>query len=90
MGTLVVVAVSPVFGHTAHLVKAGEDVALQDLGAEGAIEAFDIGVISCIIYCRASVGNSAISQTRLGITMGTRHTLLTVFSNPKMSLKGGG
>lgn len=45
MGSLVVVAVAPVLGHAAHLVQAGEDVTIQDLGAEGPVEALDVGVL---------------------------------------------
>lgn len=46
MGSLTVVAMAPFFGHAADLVQAGEDVAVQDLGAEGPIEAsFDVGVL---------------------------------------------
>lgn len=40
-----VVAVAPVLGHAPDFVQAGEDVAVQDLGAEGAVEAFDVGVL---------------------------------------------
>jgi len=45
MGTFVVVAVSPVFGHAPHLVEAGEDVAVEHFGAVGFVEAFDVGVL---------------------------------------------
>jgi hypothetical protein len=45
MGPLMVVAVAPVLGHAAHLVQAGEDVAVQHLGAEGAIEALNVGIL---------------------------------------------
>lgn len=38
MGSLVVVSMAPVFGHAADLVQAGEDVAVQDLGAKGPVE----------------------------------------------------
>ena len=45
MGTFMVVAVSPVFGHAPHLVETGEDVAVEHLGAVGLVEAFDVGVL---------------------------------------------
>ena len=41
-----VVAVAPVFGHAPAFVQAGEDVAVQDLGTKGPVEAFDGGVLS--------------------------------------------
>ena len=41
-----VVAVSPVLGHAAHFVERGEDITIQHLGSEGAVEAFDVGVLS--------------------------------------------
>ena len=40
-----VVAVTPVFGHTADFSKRGEHVAVQHFGAEGAVKAFDVGVL---------------------------------------------
>lgn len=33
-GALMIVAMTPVFDHAAYLVQTGEDVAIQDLGAE--------------------------------------------------------
>lgn len=45
MGSLLVVAVPPVLGHAPHLVEAGEDVAVEHLGAVGLVEAFDVGVL---------------------------------------------
>lgn len=45
MGATMVVAVPPVFGHSAHLVEAGEHVAVEHFGAEGLVEAFDVGVL---------------------------------------------
>lgn len=45
MESLVVVSMAAVFGHAADLVQAGEDVAVQDLGAKGPVEAFDAGVL---------------------------------------------
>lgn len=45
MWPLVVVAVTPVLGHTADLVQGGEHVSIQHLGPEGAVEAFDVGVL---------------------------------------------
>lgn len=45
MGSLMIVAIAPIFSHAADLVQAGEDVAVQDLGAEGPVEAFDVSVL---------------------------------------------
>ena len=45
MASLVIVAVAPVLGHALDLMQAGEDIAIQDLGAEGPDEAFDDGVL---------------------------------------------
>ena len=40
-----VVSVSPIFSHLAPLIERGENVAIQHLGSESAVEAFDIGVL---------------------------------------------
>jgi len=40
-----VVAVSPVLGHAVHLVERDEDVVIQHFGWEGAVEAFNVGVL---------------------------------------------
>ena len=45
MGSLVVVAVAPVLGHAPGLVQAGADVAIQDFGTKGPVEAFDGGIL---------------------------------------------
>ena len=45
VGSFVVVAVSPVFGHAPNLAEAGEDVAVEHLGAVGFVEAFDVGIL---------------------------------------------
>lgn len=44
MGTIVVVAMLPVFGRAADLVQRVEHVTIQDLSAECTIESLDIGV----------------------------------------------
>lgn len=43
MWTLVVVAMPPVFGHSANVVEGLEDVAVEDFGPEGSIESLDVG-----------------------------------------------
>ena len=40
-----VVAVAPVFGHSANLLQCGEHEAVQNLGAEGPVEALDVGIL---------------------------------------------
>lgn len=45
MWPLMVIAVTPVFGHSANLLQCGEHKPVQYLGAEGAVEAFDIGIL---------------------------------------------
>ncbi len=45
MWPLVVVAMTPVLCHAPNLVERGEHEAVQHLGAEGAVEAFDVGVL---------------------------------------------
>lgn len=45
MGTVVLVAMTPVLGHSAHLGQTGEDVVIKHFGAQAAIEAFDVGVL---------------------------------------------
>lgn len=45
MRSLVVVSMTPVFGHAPNLVERGEHEAVQHFGAEGAVEAFDVGVL---------------------------------------------
>lgn len=45
MGTLLVVLEHPPVGGLAHVIKAGEQVLVQDLLAEGPVEAFDVGVL---------------------------------------------
>ena len=40
-----VIAMAPVLGHAANFSKRGEHVAIQNFGAEGAVEAFDVGVL---------------------------------------------
>lgn len=37
-----VVAMAPVFGHAANLMQAGENVAIQDFGAERPVEAVSL------------------------------------------------
>ena len=46
MGPVVVVALAPVFGHAANFIERHEDVAVEDFGAERAVETFDVGVLS--------------------------------------------
>lgn len=46
MWAVMVVTVSPVLSHSAHFVEIGEDVAVQHLRAEGAVESLDVGVLS--------------------------------------------
>jgi hypothetical protein len=41
-----VVSVSPVLGHAAYLIERGEDITIQNFGPKGAVEAFDVGVLS--------------------------------------------
>ncbi len=48
MRSLMVVAMTPVLGHAPDLVQAGEDIAVQNLGAKGPIEAFDVGVLGLL------------------------------------------
>jgi len=45
MWTVVVVAMPPVFGHSANVVEGLEDVAVEDFGPEGSIESLDVGVL---------------------------------------------
>ena len=45
MWSLVVVSMTPVLGHAPNLVERGEHEAVQHFGAEGAVEAFDVGVL---------------------------------------------
>lgn len=40
-----VVSMSPVFGHAADFMQAGEDIPIQDLGAIGPVEALDVGIL---------------------------------------------
>lgn len=45
MRTLAAIAMAPVLGHTTDLGKTCEDVAVEHLGAQAAIEAFDVSVL---------------------------------------------
>lgn len=45
MRAVMVVVVSPVFGHPPYLGQAGEHVAIEHLRAEGSVEAFDERVL---------------------------------------------
>src|SRR5882762_3848917 len=45
MRSVVVVASTPVLGHAPNLIERSEDVAVQHFGAEGAVEAFDVGIL---------------------------------------------
>jgi hypothetical protein len=45
MGTLLVVLEHPPVRRLAYVVEAGEQVLVQDLLAEGPVEAFDVGVL---------------------------------------------
>ena len=45
VGTLMVVAMAPILEHPTHFVHAGEDVAVEYLGAHRSIEPFDQGVM---------------------------------------------
>ena len=42
MRPVVVVPTVPVFGHAAHFIERGEDVAIDHFGAERAVEAFGL------------------------------------------------
>jgi len=44
-----VVTVPPVFGHAPHFVEAGEDVAVEHLGAVGFVEALDVSVLGRLV-----------------------------------------
>lgn len=44
-GALVVVSISPVVGHAADFIQAGENITVQHLGAVGAVEAFDVHIL---------------------------------------------
>ena len=45
MGTLLVVAVSPVLGHASDLVQGSKYIAIKNFRAVSAVEPFDIGVL---------------------------------------------
>lgn len=45
MRSVMVVAVLPALGHMSDFGQRGEDVAIQYLGAEVAVEALDVGVL---------------------------------------------
>jgi hypothetical protein len=45
MRAMVLVAVTPVLGHAADLVQAGEHIAIEHLGAESAVEALDVRIL---------------------------------------------
>ena len=45
MRSVMVVAVLPFLGHASDFGQYGEDVAIQYFGAEGAVEALDVGVL---------------------------------------------
>jgi len=46
MRAMVVVAMTPVLGHSADFGEAGEDVTIEHFGAQAVIEAFDVCVLS--------------------------------------------
>ena len=46
MRSVMVVAALPVVGHASDFDQCGEDVAVQHFGAEGAVEALDVRVLS--------------------------------------------
>ncbi|MBB3228501.1 hypothetical protein FHW69_003143 [Luteibacter sp. Sphag1AF] len=50
MWPVMVVAVLPVVGHTPDFGERGEDVAIQHFGTEGAVEAFDVRVLSGLAW----------------------------------------
>ncbi|WCE05185.1 hypothetical protein [Pseudoxanthomonas sp. JBR18] len=47
-GALVVISVSLVVNHAADFMQAGEDIRVQHVGAVGAVEVFDIGILGGI------------------------------------------
>lgn len=57
VGSLMVVAATPVYGHAANFVQADEDAAAQDLGAEGLIDVY----ISDGVHCHAGRSQSSAS-----------------------------
>ena len=50
---MVVVAIPPVFGHSAKAVEGFEDVAVEGFGPKGPIEALDVGILGWFAWLDA-------------------------------------
>jgi len=53
MWTVVVVAIPPVFGHSAKAVEGFEDIAVEGFGPKGPIEALDVGILGWFAWLDA-------------------------------------
>ncbi|KEZ97958.1 hypothetical protein A11M_0108195 [Xanthomonas vasicola pv. vasculorum NCPPB 895] len=60
MWSLVVVSMTPVLGHAPNLLERGEHEAIQHFCAEGAVEAFDVGVLGGLAGLDVDQGDAVL------------------------------